>query len=163
AHPNWNFVPVNTNLDWNSVTCDFSKNGYRLPTEAEWEYAARGGEFSTSEAVWSGTNSSSDLVKYAWFQNNSFETHEVKKLLPNAYGLYDMSGNAWEWCWDWAGDYSSDDVVDPTGAQNGTMRISRGGAAGFHDIHCTSHYRGSNDPYRMERDGIRVVRSAPLL
>ena len=104
---------------------DMSKKGFRLPTEAEWEWAAKGG----TEYKWAGTNERSKLENYAWYYANSNrKTHEVKKKQANGYGLYDMSGNVWEWCWDW---YSSSTLTggqDPTGAASGDDRVSCGGS-----------------------------------
>jgi formylglycine-generating enzyme required for sulfatase activity len=109
-------------LTW---TADFSKTGYRLPTEAQWEYACRAG---STTAYWWGpdTNGMGDRV---WTYYNSGETtHPVATKLANAYGLYDMSGNVWQWCNDWYGDYGMGTVTDPTGPATGTHRVQRGGS-----------------------------------
>ena len=96
--------------------------GYRLPTEAEWEYAARGGE----EYIYAG---SSDIGSVAWYSGNSgMKTHPVCEKKENGYGLCDMSGNVWEWVWDWYGDYPSSKQVDPKGPKTGSRRVSRGGS-----------------------------------
>lgn len=109
---------------------DMSKKGFRLPTEAEWEWAAKGG----TENKWAGTNVESELVNYAWYKhtgegNANAKTHEVKKKQPNGYGLYDMSGNVWEWCWD---RYKNDTPAggqDSIGADSGTERVWHGGSS----------------------------------
>ena len=111
-----------------SVTADFSQKGFRLPTEAEWEYAAMGGRYHT----YAGTNNDASLKDYAWYKSNSGnKTHEVGTKQANKYGIYDMSGNVWEWCWDWySSSTPSGGQSDPTGAASGTFRVIRGGSWG---------------------------------
>jgi formylglycine-generating enzyme len=148
------------------VTADFSKNGYRLPTEAEWEYAARSG--GSDNEKWSGTNIQSELGDFAWFRDNSYtwvDTHaEGTKTtgtrLANDLGIYDMSGNVWEWCWDIYGAYSSDPKTDPTGSTTGTEKVIRGGAWTAEDQDCTNSNRLSRGPTWIARDvGFRVARN----
>ena len=93
---------------------------YRLPTEAEWEYAARAG---------SQANEEQSLSAMAWYSANSGnETHPVGEKLPNGWGLYDILGNVWEWCEDWEGAYPTGPVVDPQGPASGSRRVIRGGS-----------------------------------
>jgi formylglycine-generating enzyme required for sulfatase activity len=107
-----------------AVTWQFAANGYRLLTEAEWEYACRAG----STGSWSFGDGKL-LEKHAWFEANSGgEPHPVGTRKPNRWGLYDMQGNVWEWCWDWYGPYTSQPQADPVGAEDGSDRSLRGGA-----------------------------------
>ena len=108
------------------VKWDTSADGYRLPTEAEWEYACRAG--TTSK--WFCGDDPAELDSYAWFAENSDEkVHLVGKKAPNPRGLHDMHGNVWEWCWDWYGDYAGEMQRDPIGDEKGQYRVLRGGSA----------------------------------
>ncbi|MEM9978890.1 MAG: SUMF1/EgtB/PvdO family nonheme iron enzyme [Cyanobacteria bacterium P01_D01_bin.2] len=112
-----------------SVQVNWEANGYRLPTEAEWEYAAGGGSLARTNGkrryIYSGSDS---LELVGWFYENAQNrTQPVGRLQPNALGLYDMSGNVWEWCWDWYGEYEIGPLEDPHGPYIGTHRVLRGG------------------------------------
>ena len=114
--------------------CDFTADGYRLPTEAEWEYACRAG---SAEVLPKG-----DLKLYAWMRSNSAEkTHPVGALKPNAWGICDMYGNVAEWCNDWYGPYPAEDVTDPVGPASGKLRVRRGGSWQDEAEVCRSAYR----------------------
>ena len=150
-----------------SAKCDFTADGYRLPTEAEWEYAARAG--LTGSLVWSGTSSSASVGDYAWYKDNSGNTtHPVKTKLPNAWGLYDMTGNVMEFCWDLdvspSGYYSGDrtDPVYPPANQMHTIgyRVLRGGAYQYTSGKSIVVERYITS-YPVSQDGFRVVRTKP--
>ena len=129
---------------------------YRLPTEAEWEYAARAG----STTAYSFGNDPAQLKEYAWYKDNSAEkTHAVGQRKPNAWGLYDMHGNVMEWVQDWYGPYSANAVTDPPGAASGTHRMRRGGAWNNTAAVCRSANRYSVPGFRDDFLGFRLVRT----
>ncbi|MBO4545846.1 MAG: formylglycine-generating enzyme family protein, partial [Verrucomicrobia bacterium] len=122
---------------------------YTLPTEAQWEYACRAG---TTTALNSGKNLSDaekcpEMDEVGWYSYNSNRTtHLVGQKQPNAWGLYDMHGNVFEWCLDWYGDYPTTAVIDPTGPDTGSKRVLRGGAWRTYANLCRSAYRDSKSP-----------------
>jgi formylglycine-generating enzyme required for sulfatase activity len=145
------------------VTVDFTKNGYRLPTEAEWEYAARSG--GGDDQKWSGTNNEDSLGVYAWYSLNSGDaTHPVGTKKPNDLNIYDMCGNVGEWCGDWYASYSSESQTNPTGPLVGDYfyRTTRGKS--WSNIstayRCRVSYRGWSHPaYVANYCGIRLARN----
>ncbi|MDX2246044.1 MAG: SUMF1/EgtB/PvdO family nonheme iron enzyme [Bacteroidia bacterium] len=131
---------------------------WRLPTEAEWEYAAGGGSEGRTE--YAGTSDVNQLGQYAWYGDNSGnQTYPVRQKRANSLGLYDMSGNVWEWCSDWYGDYPESAQQDPTGALNGSRRVLRGGSWLNRSGNCRVALRGNDAPvYRGYTYGFRVAR-----
>jgi formylglycine-generating enzyme required for sulfatase activity len=143
----------------NNITCNWNANGYRLPTEAEWEYAAKGGNRDQTVYEYSGSNSADSV---AWYNGNSGRsTHPVGTKAPNSLGLYDMSGNVWEWCWDRYGRYSSGAQVNPVGASSGSGRVGRGGGWDDSARGVRSANRSYSTPYdRGSYLGFRLARNA---
>lgn len=130
---------------------------YRLPTEAEWEFAARGGNQSKGYE-YSGSNTLDEVAWY--FANSDSKTHPVGTKKANELGIHDMSGNVWEWCNDWYGDYSTKDVIDPKGAEKGTTRVLRGGGWSDGAQFCRVAIRYFNTPTIRHYDlGFRVILS----
>jgi formylglycine-generating enzyme required for sulfatase activity len=126
-------------LDLTPDAVKWTANGYRLPTEAEWEFAARGGT-SSQGYTYSGSNTIDDV---AWYSPPSGSaTHTVGTKNANELGIYDMSGNVWECCWDLYGTYSSAALTDPKGATSSTTRVMRGGSIKYNSSGCRVTFRG---------------------
>ncbi len=182
------YGPEGELLDHNGeVTTDITKvEGYRLPTEAEWEYAASGGHESLplpGRFLYSGSD---EIDAVAWYSGNSgeyiydpgsgfmdFRNHGIDHIkgmssqpvgqkAANGLGIHDMSGNVWEWCHDWYGDYTADEKVNPIGAPSGHVRVMRGGSWIFGAGDCrvaSRFYRSAHD--KLPRLGFRVARTLP--
>lgn len=157
-------LPVES-VSWNDVQ-EFIKKlneltgeNYRLPTEAEWEYAARGGTNWQDNYIYSGSNNVGDA---AWYSSNSSNTtHTVGTKQPNQLGIYDMSGNVWEWCSDWYGNYNSTPQNNPAGATSGSYRVSRGGSWLSDASYCRVAYRNDDTPdFRSLYLGFRLACSS---
>jgi hypothetical protein len=155
------------NVSWNDIQEFIQKlnqmegtDRYRLPTEAQWEYAARAG---TTTRFYTG-NSDEDLSRAGWYGGNSgSKTHPVGQKTPNAWGLYDMHGNVWEWCQDWKGDYPTGSITDPGGPSSGFRRVDRGGSWYSLAWFCWSVNR--NSLYERDRHkslGFRLLRTVAI-
>lgn len=167
---NWGTVPAPGNLGavstiinakWDAATCNWDANGYRLPTEAEWQWAAMGATDSRDKSF-AGSNGSNLIDDFAWYHTNSGNTiHPVGSKSANELGICDLSGNAWEWCWDWKGDYPAGALTNPKGGSSGTYRVIRGGAYHNDATWVTVDNRGAGFPWDRNVDsgfGFRVVR-----
>ena len=128
---------------------------FKLPTESQWEYAARGGSKSQGNK-YSGSNTLSEV---GWFRENSGgKTHPIGQKQANELGLYDMSGNVWEWCSDWYGGYNSSSETDPIGSWSGSSRVFRGGGWNDGSRNCRTSFRNRNTPTNCYSDlGLRLV------
>jgi formylglycine-generating enzyme required for sulfatase activity len=152
-------------VSWNDVQMFIQRlnakegtNKYRLPTEAEWEYAARAG----TKSMYSFGDDLGQAGQYAWYKDNSgVRTHPVGQKQPNPWGLYDMHGNVWEWVQDWYGNYPRSAVTDPVGPSGGDRRVLRGGSWGYAGHYLRSARRGSDVPdgRRYGSYGFRLTRS----
>ena len=128
---------------------------FRLPTEAEWEYAARGGNESTGYK-YSGSNTIGNVAWY--YDNGGSKTHAVGTKQANELGIYDMSGNVWEWCSDWYDSYGSSSQTNPTGAASGSYRVLRGGSWNYNAMFCRVSLRSGYYPdYGNDGRGLRLV------
>ena len=155
--------PSGWDSDYNnhtSVSCNWSANGYRLPTEAEWQFAARGGN-QTHNYTYSGSNT---IGSVAWYSGNNdpYGTNPVGTKTANELGLYDMSGNVYEWNWDIYGSYPSGSQNNPTGSNSGSYRVVRGGGWNYGAYYCTVSFRydffATSSNYYI---GFRVCRFSP--
>ncbi len=169
-------IPTSSDTNWDAAECNWDADGYRLPTEMEWMWAAMGADQDArADAIdaeginrtgWSknyageGYGSGTSIDDYAWYtSNSSSKTHPVGKKQPNELGLYDMSGNVWEWCWDWYASYPTGPLTDYSGAGSGSFSVFRGGSWNYDASYCTVASRSSTYPsYRNNLRGFRVLR-----
>ena len=162
SHFDGDNLPVEC-VSWDDCNAFLSKldsmtgKNFRFPTEAEWEFAARGGN-NSNHTPYSGSGNINDI---AWHKGNSgSKTHPVAQMNANELGIYDMCGNVWEWCSDWYGDYSDKAQTNPLGAHKGTLRVLRGGDFNSDARYCRSSYRTGNKPdFRYNGFGFRICLS----
>jgi len=148
-----------------SVINALNEGTYRLPTEAEWEYACRAGSstaFANGDITQTQCEIDPSLNVMGWYCGNSnYQTHPAAQKQANPWGLYDMHGNVWEWCLDWSENYPEGSVTDPTGPQTGLYKVARGGSYGDHARGCRSAERNCQWPtHTHARYGFRLVMEA---
>lgn len=150
----------NTDANHTQISLDINQNGYRLPTEMEWMFAAKGGNL-TQNYSYCGSN---NINEVSWFTSNSGgTTHPTAQLQANELGLFDLGGNVWEWCWDYYADnYPAGDQTNPTGPLSGQNRLLRGGSAVSPESQCTPVFRNTIWPTFVANNlGFRICRSVP--
>ena len=155
----WGTVPTSNDSVWDTVEMVTGSTGYRLPTEAQWEYACRA-ETTTAYNAPPPNGSNTASADTGWNTSNSGGmTHQVGLKSPNAWGLYDTHGNVWELCWDWSGNYASGAQTDPTGPSTGATRVGRGGAYNQPaSLMRSAHRNALNPSYRGYYLGFRLLR-----
>ncbi len=158
----WGTVPLTDNPTWNAVVANWGADGYRLPTEMEWMWAAMGAEDPASGWAkrFAGDDGANAIDDHAWYSVNSGAiTHGVGQLAPNELGLHDLSGNVWEWCWDRRGEYPSGIVTDYPGPASGSNRVARGGSWFYNASYASVATRIDFAPHMFANHvGFRVVR-----
>ena len=160
----WGTVPTSSDATRDAAEIVAGSTGYRLPTEAQWEYAAKGGQNASDPyKIYSGSDTIGDV---AWYDENSGDngengkSHEVGTKDPNELGLYDMAGNIFEWCWDWWGEFPASEGTDPLGASEHYGRVMRGGSFGNGELEARAVVYCSPF-YRVFTQGFRALRPAP--
>ncbi len=159
----WGPIPLISSPVWNMVTCDWYAIGYRMLSESEWEYAARGAT-NDPDYLFAGSD---NVRQVAWYSYNSHDGEErtsqpVGKKAANALGIYDMSGNVWEWCWDLHSEYTEEPKINPVGPSFGFYRIFRGGSYISSAGDCRVANRSFNHPHvTASFHGLRVGLTAP--